>query len=143
MKVFLMLIVSATGILYACRLDNPHPVIHERLGANGKVVERWGNYDERDQSEDFRMFLYYDSLDSLVKERYYGLKFANGEYNIADSLDFIETTYEYRNGELVFERKFFPVYDSRGKALRHQLSFFYNHETGETIVPQMSDSRDK
>jgi hypothetical protein len=141
MSIFTYIGVIFILLIGSCSMQKGNPNIHERHDEKGRVVERWGNYHESDNDDDFRGFFYYDSIGRLVKEKLYLFSEPNPNYEIIDSTDYIETIYEYdRNGNLITEKKYFPQYDSSRKVISHELEFHYDHRTGKTIVPEMDEN---
>ncbi len=102
------------------------------MDVNGQLVEKFGNYHEKDRNSNFRSFYFYNDSGELIRERNYFFEDTNIECIIIDSSDFSEILYKYNtSGKLQFVEIFEPKYDEKGRVIKHFLSYRMNHISGK------------
>jgi hypothetical protein len=96
----------------------------------GRVIERWGNENKKDNNGNFRYFYFYDNAGNLVREKNYFFEDSNTACKIVDTADYDEVFYryiiegnEYKKAE---EIKYSPQFDSVGKIIGRMLFYRYD-----------------
>lgn len=104
---------------------------------DGKVFEKWGNENKKDDNLNFRFFYYYNNDGQLVEEKRYFLEDNNIECIIQDTFSYEKIEYLYKTqkgkAKLVQEKKYLPDYSEDGVFLGLKLYYILDKLTGEFI----------
>lgn len=113
-------------------MSNHHndSTVHEIKEANGRVIERWGNYYTDDYNGNFRHYFYYDNNGLLSNEKQYWFDHDNTECIIKDTAEYRDIYYSYKQSgdQFVLEiRKCYDrEYDDNGKFIGRKLYYIYD-----------------
>ena len=129
MRLILSLFIE--GLFLISCISHGQPAIHETLNERGDVIERWGNYHERDDEDDFREFLYYDKNHRLTEVKRFLFNSPNPDCIVTDTAMYMSNLYTYDdNGKLLDEKIDVNVTDDNDRVLSHTLGFHYDHQKG-------------
>lgn len=104
--------------------------VHEIKDANGRVIERWGNYNTDDYNSNFRHFFQYDTNGFLINERQYWLDDDNKNCVITDTAEYRDIYYYYKYADekyvLEVTKCYDCFYDSNSKFIGRKLYYIYD-----------------
>jgi hypothetical protein len=103
----------------------------------GRIIEKWGNYHQEDQTQNFRHFYFYNERGLITNEKKYWFTEDNIKCIIGDTALYDDVYYQYKlqNQEYILEKEtcYGRNYDTNGKFIGRKL-YYINDVINDKLI---------